>query len=220
MLLTFKHHSDFVFFFSIFVFLFFLCAGESCQRCGTRIQHYQMDHGSHWNNRYIFWRYWSPKYIQPCPLQVWIHMFFLPFKYTIWILCNLSYMYKSWWILCNLLCELSVIHHHVKNVWVQIVQMHTSIGIPSQIFHSAAYAVTRLYMNRCGLYLPANVPPKLICRLLSIHHVTWECQKDLLICSQDGIHHLKIEKIFRLLKVEKVFLHSLYWWFQIESLLL
>lgn len=45
---------------------------------------------------------------------------------------------------------------HAKNVRVRIAQMHTSIGIPNQSFLSAVCTVTRQYMKRCSLWLPAK----------------------------------------------------------------
>lgn len=52
-----------------------LChAGKGCQHRITCIKHCQMGHWSYWDNCYIFWRYWSAKYIWSCALQVQVFL--------------------------------------------------------------------------------------------------------------------------------------------------
>jgi len=62
--------------------IYTLChAGKGCQHCITCIKHCQMGHWSYWDNCYIFWRYWSAKYIWSCALQVQVCFIIIIFPF-------------------------------------------------------------------------------------------------------------------------------------------
>lgn len=69
-----------------------------------------------------------------------------------YILSTFKYNYS--YLFCGIykvVFRFAVILHHVKNVRVQTVQMHTSIATRSQSFPCVVSTVTRQYMERCNL---------------------------------------------------------------------